>query len=294
MAIFNNNEIEGIGKFFQGVTSSAVKILSGSLDKEVYKSFNIVVDSLNSIEGIESLKGNNVFYKLDYAKEATSSELALLIPEELISNISDVVMGGKGEDSYKGSLSELEITAATDLLKKIFKDIESTFKHKHNRDLAFNTDVSMLLKETPEYEDAFENSGFDFVIKHILRINEEKEYIINLLLKVKDLKHTMATSKIFQEGMSGKLTELDSIGIEQLSDIKIDITAELGRARVPIKYALELVRGSIIGLDTVNNSDIKVFANGIEVAQAQVVVIEDNFGLKITKIISPEERLKFI
>ena len=55
---------------------------------------------------------------------------------------------------------------------------------------------------------------------------------------------------------------------------------------------LGLVSGSIIELDTYDNADIKVFANGLEVAKAQVVVVDDHFGIKITKLISPEERYK--
>lgn len=78
--------------------------------------------------------------------------------------------------------------------------------------------------------------------------------------------------------------------IERLADVDINIIAELGKAQVPMKYALELSEGSIIELDTLNDSDIKVYANGVEFALAQVVALEDNFGLKITKIISPEER----
>lgn len=78
--------------------------------------------------------------------------------------------------------------------------------------------------------------------------------------------------------------------LEGLSDVDISIIAQLGKTQVPMKYALELDEGSIIELETLNESDIKVYANGVEFAHAQVVALEDNFGLKITKIISPELR----
>jgi flagellar motor switch protein FliN/FliY len=55
-----------------------------------------------------------------------------------------------------------------------------------------------------------------------------------------------------------------------------------------------LTKGSILELDTYENSDIKVYANGLEVARAQVVVVDEHFGIKITKIISPEERFNDI
>lgn len=78
--------------------------------------------------------------------------------------------------------------------------------------------------------------------------------------------------------------------IHYLSDVDINIIAELGKTQVPIKYALELNEGSIIELDTLNEADIKVYANGVEFAHAQVVALEENFGLRITKIISSEQR----
>lgn len=78
--------------------------------------------------------------------------------------------------------------------------------------------------------------------------------------------------------------------IDCLSDVDINIVAQLGKAQVPMKYALELNEGSIIELDTLNEADIKVYANGVEFAHAQVVALEENFGLRITKIISPEQR----
>ena len=294
MGNLNNNEVEVINKFFQNFTSSTVKILSGSLDKEIFKRFSLTVENSSSIADVKDLKDNNILYELDYAKGEISSILAVLIPEELISSITDVFMGGGGgEESYKGSLSELEINASSDLFKRIFKDVESIYKHIYNEELAFNAQAKFLLKEMPEYIESFENMEYDFVVNHTLRVNDEKDYSIKVLLHSQDLKQTVSTLRLLGSG-GAKGLERESIDIEQLSDVKINITAELGRTRVPIKYALELVRGSLIELDTVNDSDIKVFANGIEVAKAQVVVLKENFGLRITKIITPEERLKSI
>lgn len=294
MVNMNNNEIEALKKFYQNFSNSATKILSGSLDKEVYKQFDLVIDNIYSIDDVESLKENNIFYMVDYADGIVASSIALLIPEELISCVTDVMMGGKGEDSYKGSLSELETNSFSELLRRIFKDIENNYKRIYNGDLAFNAKAVLLLKEMPEYKEEFANMDFDVVISHTLRINDEKEFVVKLLQKSQILKQTISSLKLLSGNGGINGLEFDSININHLSDVKIKVTAELGRSQVPMKYALELVRGSIVELDTINNSDIKVFANGIEVAKAQIVVLEDNFGLRITKIITPEERLNSI
>lgn len=80
--------------------------------------------------------------------------------------------------------------------------------------------------------------------------------------------------------------------LELVMDVKLSLTVELGRAELPIKKVLELTRGSVIELDKIAGEPVELFANGKLIAKGEVVVIEDNFGLRITSIISPDNRLK--
>jgi len=82
--------------------------------------------------------------------------------------------------------------------------------------------------------------------------------------------------------------------LDILMDIKLQLTVELGRTELPIKKVLELTRGSIIELEKVAGEPVELYANGKLVAHGEVVVIEDNFGLRVTSITDPEERLKGI
>jgi len=80
--------------------------------------------------------------------------------------------------------------------------------------------------------------------------------------------------------------------LDILMDIKLQLTVELGRTELPIKKVLELTRGSIIELEKVAGEPVELYANGKLVAHGEVVVIEDNFGLRITSITEPDEILK--
>ena len=80
--------------------------------------------------------------------------------------------------------------------------------------------------------------------------------------------------------------------LELLMDIKLELTVELGRCQLPVKKVLELTRGSIVELDKIAGEQVELFANGKHIANGEVVVIEDNFGLRITSISEPEERIK--
>ena len=75
-------------------------------------------------------------------------------------------------------------------------------------------------------------------------------------------------------------------------DIKLQLTVELGRCQLPVKKVLELTRGSIVELDKVAGESVELYANGKHIANGEVVVIEDNFGLRITSISDPEDRIK--
>lgn len=82
-----------------------------------------------------------------------------------------------------------------------------------------------------------------------------------------------------------------SKNLDNLLDIKLQLTVELGRTTLPVKKVLELTRGSIVELDKVAGEPVELYANGKLIAHGEVVVIEDNFGLRITSMSEPENKL---
>ena len=80
-------------------------------------------------------------------------------------------------------------------------------------------------------------------------------------------------------------------GIELILDIPLEVSVELGRVRMLIKDVLELGSGSIVELDRVAGEPVDLLVNGRLIAKGEVVVIEDNFGIRITEIVSPADRV---
>jgi flagellar motor switch protein FliN/FliY len=80
--------------------------------------------------------------------------------------------------------------------------------------------------------------------------------------------------------------------LELVMDVTLSLTVELGKTEISIKEVLELTRGSVIELDRVAGEPVDLLANGKLIAKGEVVVIEDNFGLRITSIVSPADRLR--
>ncbi|MBL8059722.1 MAG: flagellar motor switch protein FliN [Chthonomonas sp.] len=91
---------------------------------------------------------------------------------------------------------------------------------------------------------------------------------------------------------AGGATRSDSNSLEILMDIPLEISVELGRMKMPVRDVIDLGAGSIVEIDKAAGEPVDVLVNGRLVAKGEVVVIEDSFGVRITEILSPNERLQ--
>lgn len=80
--------------------------------------------------------------------------------------------------------------------------------------------------------------------------------------------------------------------ISMVLDIPVQLSVELGRTKVPIKYILQLAQGSIVELDALAGEPMDVLVNGYLIAQGEVVVVNEKFGIRLTDIVTPSERLR--
>jgi flagellar motor switch protein FliN len=89
-------------------------------------------------------------------------------------------------------------------------------------------------------------------------------------------------------------TSTNSAGndINMILDIPVQLTVELGRTRIPIKHILQLAQGSVVELDALAGEPMDVLVNGYLIAQGEVVVVNDKFGIRLTDIVTPSERMR--
>jgi len=90
-------------------------------------------------------------------------------------------------------------------------------------------------------------------------------------------------------GKASMMNELDMI-----LDIPVQISVELGRTKITIKNLLQLAHGSVVELDAMAGEPMNVLVNGTLIAQGEVVVVNDKFGIRLTDIITPSERMRKI
>ena len=98
-------------------------------------------------------------------------------------------------------------------------------------------------------------------------------------------------SQLFEDlGDGNKARSLNDY--DMILDIPVQITVELGRTKITIRNLLQLAHGSVVELDGLAGEPMDVLVNGTLIAQGEVVVVNDRFGIRLTDIITPAERMR--
>ncbi len=82
------------------------------------------------------------------------------------------------------------------------------------------------------------------------------------------------------------------LNLDVILDVSVSLSLEVGRARIPIRNLLQLNQGSVVELERGAGEPLDVFVNGTLIAQGEVVVVNDRFGVRLTDVDSPAERIK--
>lgn len=83
--------------------------------------------------------------------------------------------------------------------------------------------------------------------------------------------------------------EVDFKNISKVANVEVTLSAELGRTDISLKDAMECDKGSVIMLDKANNEPVDVYVDDILIAKAQIVAIEDTYGIKIVEIVENKD-----
>lgn len=82
------------------------------------------------------------------------------------------------------------------------------------------------------------------------------------------------------------------VNMDVILEVPVTLSMEVGRARLPIRSLLQLNQGSVVELDRAAGESLDVFVNGTLIAHGEVVVVNERFGIRLTDVISPAERIR--
>ncbi len=91
---------------------------------------------------------------------------------------------------------------------------------------------------------------------------------------------------------NGETATGKDVNLDVILDVAVSLSMEAGRTRVPIRNLLQLNQGSVVELDRAAGEPLDVYVNGTLIAHGEVVVVNDKFGIRLTDVISPAERLR--
>jgi len=99
-------------------------------------------------------------------------------------------------------------------------------------------------------------------------------------------------SPVFQPLQGDSRSGVTQGDIDRILDVPVQLTAELGRTRITLKNLLQLSQGSVVELDGPAGGPMDVLINGYLIAQGEVVVVNEKYGIRLTDIITPSERIQ--
>jgi len=101
-----------------------------------------------------------------------------------------------------------------------------------------------------------------------------------------------ASTTVFEQFSKDNVLNNAKNDIDIILDIPVQLTVELGRTRIAIRNLLQLAQGSIVELDGMAGEPMDVLVNGFLIAQGEIVVVNEKFGIRLTDIITPSERIR--
>lgn len=295
-------------EFLQGLSKSITGL-------QVMLNLNVDLSNPNSDirtknEILKDLQGNNVVFETKISG-TLSSELFLLIPTKEAQKIVNVIMGGDGNDADNGPLDAAQIATIKDSLSVLIYSLVSHLSAKSGETI---TPIGMNVFNGSDFDNELSEDHYfrfqsNFSISGLvdckLLVVVPFSFVKNLLnyLKKKSTKTTEVTTEEEEEEPAIPVKEVEfpsistttqglaSPNVELLLDVQMTVTVELGRTKKYIKDILEMGEGTIIELDKQAGEHVDVLVNGKLVARGEVVVIDENFGVRITEIISPKDKL---
>ena len=85
---------------------------------------------------------------------------------------------------------------------------------------------------------------------------------------------------------------VDNEKMDVILDIPVSLSMEIGRTQLPIRNLLQLTQGSVVELDRLAGEPLDVMVNGTMIAHGEVVVVNEKYGIRLTDVMSPAERIK--
>lgn len=256
------------------------------------------VDQLEEEELISILSGDVVRANVPIAQGLEGS-FTFVWPTDLVAKMADLMLAGDGTAQFN---SEEHIDAIQEIAAQILGPIATHLSDNLEDKVEFSTPEAGLAESSQVATDL--SSLVTTVITGTL--GEEKyQWTFSIstdqAIKLAEISIEEETSEPdvmpenveFESFLDTKSSAKGSAeNMDMLMDLSLQVSIELGRTRLYIKNILELGQGSVIELNKLSGDPVDIYVNDKKFAEGEVVVVDENFGVRITDLVSPSERVE--
>jgi len=300
--VLEENEKKFLNGVFEISLANSEKAL-GKIINQTNEISNVNVEIINGTLLGETLSLDSYFVE-DITMEA--EDATILVEKDVVKKINVIVTE---ELNDKEELSEKEIATINEVLDQMIgafaKGISRTIKYSPKIEIQAGKESTVLTKANM-LQLAFSlkiGNDVDTTVYYIMPYefinklvgsfdSEDSSENVSTSSETETLEENVATVQPikFEEFTDGSLA-VEKENIELLMDLQLQVSVELGKVKKPIKEILQFTQGTIVELDRLAGENVDVLVSGKVIAKGEVVVVDQNFGVRITQIVIPEKRV---
>jgi flagellar motor switch protein FliN/FliY len=322
------NTAEVARSFLKIVCEQASSVVTTLLSRAVDFQLQWLVSGENSVIPDE-LTSNSLCMDVNIKKDAVG-KMSFAISKQEIATLSDLMFMGSGHTSYKEEYKDAICEIISQITGSCITVMDSQIHMSINFDQATVSDfsgkndfkggaVATVLVKIEEFPDQkiliILDENLLSGVKEKITFKKSVSFDANTSLASLGLSASssdydsggggggggfsgggvpVAAPPAFMPQASGAFGSTGNKALDLLMDIELPIVIELGRSQMSLKRILELGPGAIVEMDRLAGEPVDILINGKVVARGEVVVVDENFGVRILSLVSPEERLKLL
>ncbi|MDI6785952.1 MAG: flagellar motor switch protein FliN [bacterium] len=320
--VLSANQMKILSSVYSKAFMSAATVLGTILKKNVTIA-NAKINTINKTEFLKNVPSPGILAKVSYSGALSDNDYIIFAQkDEAI--IADLMMGGDGS-SPPDEINELYLGAIVEATTQVMSSVANSLSTSAGGNITVSASDVNIVDFTQEEVDipvlnnpTFTFISYDLVVKGLVKGTIKQIPPTRLIQLIETSKNKGAMTASAQAASPDRFTtpptlnrggsvnpvQFGSLGagtssqlpgnIGLLMDVPMRITVELGRTEMTIKDILALGEGSIVELNKLAGEPVELLVNGKSIAKGGVVVIDENFGIRITEISSPSERLSKI
>lgn len=215
-------------------------------------------------------------------------KIILLFTVSLATTLSDLMMGGEGEEQQ--DMSEDDLDAIKEITSNIFSSLSTAIATDQNSpSLSFQVDDAKLETENEtNFKGSYKLLVYEVSIASTtaqMILGVDKDFLSNFIVEEKEEDEENETP-------STNLTQEELRNISLIMDVELPVRVRIGTKSILLKDVLNMDIGSIVELDQLANDPLDILIGDKIIAKGEVVIVDGNFGVQIDKIGTPKERLE--